>query len=103
MGDAMFFPTFLNKGSKGPPVALLQCLLIDRGCNSDNITVDGDYGEETAKGVFELQKELGVEADGNFGPQTREALANECGAPGLDVNKIPASAFSGPTTAIGLD
>lgn len=105
MDDKKFFPPYLNKGSKGPPVALLQCLLKDRGCNSDNIVVDGDYSEETAKGVKELQKTLGIEADGNFGPKTRAALANErfVFGIGFDVNAILASAFSGPTEAVGPD
>ena len=89
MGYDKLFPKYLDKGSGGPAVALLQCLLIDRSCNSENIIVDGEYGEQTAEGVRQLQQNLGVDQDGNFGPATREALKLE----GLDVNEIPAHVF----------
>lgn len=99
MDNGLLFPKYLNKGSKGPAVALLQCLLKDRGCNMENIVVDGDYGEQTARGVAELQTLLGIEPDGNFGPATRKALVDDDG--GLDVNSILAAAFTGKTLTVG--
>jgi len=92
-----FFPEYLNKGSKGPAVAFLQALLLDRSLNP-NIIIDGDYGEETAKGVSELQKELGVEEDGNFGPMTRSALYAQGG---IDVDAIEAASFQGEIAYVG--
>jgi hypothetical protein len=91
-----FFPEYLNQGSKGPAVALLQCILRDRGYSF--VTVDGEYGEETARGVRALQAGLNIKKDGHFGPATRRALVNNGG---LDVNAILAKVFSGKTKAVG--
>jgi len=90
MGEKLF-PKFMSEGSKGKGVAVLQCLLIDRGHNAENIVIDGFYRGQTAEGVRLLQKELGVEEDGRFGPATRKALA-ESG--GINVNKIEAEPFN---------
>lgn len=91
------FPEYLNQGSTGPAVALLQCLLRNDGWN-DAIIVDSIYGEETAKGVKAMQEEYQIEADGHFGPQTREVLLRNGG---LDVNSLPANIFTGETKAVG--
>ena len=97
MGETLF-PTYLNRGSKGPAVAVLQTILKARGCDPQNqIIIDGDYGNMTMLAVQRLQNELGVEADGNFGPQTRAALRERTG---LDINRIPASVFVGETEAV---
>ena len=85
-----FYPEFLNSGSKGPAVAHLQSLLLQAGYNPA-IEVDGDYGDETTKGIRELQEDLGVEVDGNFGPDTRAAWLRDGGP---DVNAIPKNAFT---------
>lgn len=92
-----FFPEYLNQGSKCPAVALLQCLLKNAGFN-DKIVVDGDYGEETAKGVRALQSMLRIEEDGHFGPATRKAMAERGG---LDVNALPADIFEGENKPVG--
>lgn len=98
MGDELFFPEYLNQGSEGPAVAVLQIMLKTWGLDQDNtLLIDGVYGERTAKAVADLQAEQGVDADGNFGPQTRKAFAK---ASGIDVNTIPANAFSGQTKAV---
>lgn len=76
---------------------MLQIILLVLGF-SDSIIVDGDYGEETAKGVMALQMFLGVEVDGNFGPATREAFKEVYK---LDIDAIPASLFQGETTGVG--
>jgi peptidoglycan hydrolase-like protein with peptidoglycan-binding domain len=96
-----FFPEFLNHGSRGPAVILLQLLLKAGGYNRTGIIPDGDYGEETAKGVRLVQGELGFAEegiDGNFGPKTRAAYRVRFG---IDVNAIPIDAFTGETKAVG--
>ena len=95
MGKKLF-PEFLNYGSQGPAVALLQCLLKDRELN-DKIIVDGDYGPETARGVRELQTQLGVEQDGHFGPETRRVFVE---GGGLDANSLEADLFVGETKEV---
>ena len=103
MNDRLF-PEYLNKGSKGPAVALLQTLLLSQDFNR-NIVVDGDYGGETARGVEELQQFLNgvanrevLEVDGNFGSETRKAYAKYFH---LDVDTLPASIFAGETVGVG--
>lgn len=98
MSDKKLFPEFLNKGSKGPPVSLLQTLLLDRSIGTGALMVDGEYGDETARAVQELQEDLDVEPDGNFGPETREAMQRQTG---FDINAIPASVFVGETVPVG--
>ena len=94
-----FFPEYLDKGSVGPAVALLQTLLVVLGFNGENIVIDGDYGGETVIGVTMLQRDLpGVEPDGNFGPATRVAFMAQYR---LDVDTLPAGIFTGVTEAVG--
>lgn len=92
MSGRKFFPPFLDSGSKGPAVAVLQALLKQAGYNSTAIIVDGWYGPETEKGVRELQRTIGVEVDGHFGPVTRAAWTK---SGGVDVDEISEDAFTG--------
>lgn len=94
--EEKLFPQYLNVGSKGAAVAALQIILRAKGLNP-HIVVDGDYGTETITGVLLLQKWLGVEADGNFGPATRQALLERTG---FDVNQIPVQPFLEGTQAV---
>ena len=96
-----FFPEYLNKGSKGPAVTLLQLLLKAGHYNALNIQVDGDYGDETAVGVKRLQEALGFdgkEIDGHFGPATRKRYAD--GIVKINVNALAADVFEGDTDAV---
>jgi peptidoglycan hydrolase-like protein with peptidoglycan-binding domain len=80
-----FFPKYLNKGAEHPAMLILQVALIAAGFNSKNIKLTGVNDEATAKGIEILQTYLGVEADGNFGPDTREAWVKRGGP---DVNAL---------------
>lgn len=91
------FPEYLNKGSRGAAVFFLQNLLLAGGYNSTSIFADGIYGEETAKGVCELQEELGVETDGHFGPTTRSVWLHNGGP---DIDSITMDSLTSGTEAI---
>jgi peptidoglycan hydrolase-like protein with peptidoglycan-binding domain len=93
-GDGTEPPT-LSEGSHGPVVEKLQTALNEgRGsfAPSSNpvLTVDGDYGPETAAAVKGAQQSGGIEADGIVGLQTwalpvhaaGQVLADLCGVPG---------------------
>lgn len=82
----LFPKPYLQSGSFGPAVVVLQAMLICLGYNSKKIIVDGDYGEETKEGVMAFQKSVKLEPDGNFGPNSRAAFLE---ITGIDVNKIP--------------
>lgn len=90
------FPQYLNIGSEGPAVLLLQLLLIALKFNHSKIVPDSQYKKETAQGVMEFQAEAQVEQDGNFGPATRAAFL---GATGIDINALLAERFEGETIA----
>jgi Putative peptidoglycan binding domain len=65
--------------------ALQDALVV---CNGQNVTVDGEYGPDTRRAVARVQAANGLEADGAFGPDTR------------DVMQWPARASSGQTTCV---
>jgi peptidoglycan hydrolase-like protein with peptidoglycan-binding domain len=89
------FPEFLDKGSRGPAVAVLQLLLKIQDFDLEQtIVVDGDYGDMTAAGVQRLQEYLQIEQDGNFGPATREAFQVEFA---FDLNLLLHVHFQGET------
>lgn len=58
---------------RGDDVALLQKRLNALGFDSGR--EDGIFGEDTARGVREFQKEYGVAEDGIWGPRSQAALA----------------------------
>ena len=59
----------LQKGSKGDSVTIIQKIL--------NITADGDFGSNTKRAVIELQKAVGLKADGIVGSATWAILLGE--------------------------
>lgn len=71
-------PRYMNRGSNGPHVVLLQVFLIGARFGK-NIMTDGDYGHITAAGVVRFQEVYGLEADGHFGPGTRERVKKNFG------------------------
>ncbi len=68
-------PNYMQKGSKGRAVTLLQVFLCGQALG-DEIIFDEEYGEMTATHVRTFQTRHELEADGNFGPATR-ALAKD--------------------------
>ena len=68
------FPKYMNQGSNGPHVTLLQAFLIGAGMEGLDVVFDGNYGPVTAAKVTRFQKLHGLEADGHFGPDTRQKV-----------------------------
>jgi peptidoglycan hydrolase-like protein with peptidoglycan-binding domain len=53
-------------------VLVLQDALAE--CNSQDVTLDGEYGPETAGAVMAVQRGAGITADGEYGPATLQAM-----------------------------
>lgn len=68
------FVSFLNVGSKGDEVKLLQNVLKKLGYFPANQEITGFYGSLTKKAVADFQKANGIDAVGYVGPKTRETL-----------------------------
>ncbi len=69
------FPEYMQKGSRGPCVTILQAFLAGSALSDERLVFDQHYGEVTASRVKFVQKVLGMtEVDGNFGPATRAAV-----------------------------
>ena len=66
----------LRRGSRGDAVRAAQYLLLCRGMTLPKYGADGDYGQETEDAVKEFQRLKGLDADGECGSLTWEALTN---------------------------
>ena len=67
----------LSKGCAGPEVKTAQRLLYAKGFKGEDgkiISIDGDFGRNTAYAVKSWQKELGLTADGWVGRDTWAAM-----------------------------
>jgi N-acetylmuramoyl-L-alanine amidase len=71
LGDRVLFHQ-VSRMFRGDDVAALQRRLLDMGFNCGR--VDGIFGPETAQALRELQRNLGVTADGTCGAETFKAL-----------------------------
>ena len=67
----------LRRGSRGDAVRAAQYLLLCRGMTLPKYGADGDYGQETEDAVKEFQRLKGLEADGECGALTWDALTKE--------------------------
>lgn len=70
----------------GAAVASMQQALVT--CNGQNIAVDGDYGEQTRQAVAQVEEQNGLAVDGSFDPQVANAM------------QWPATSSSGETTCV---
>lgn len=65
-------PDYMQTGSRGKLVIALSIFLQGLGfLRSKDIKLDGNYGSVLTANVRDLQLSLAIEADGNFGPNTR--------------------------------
>jgi peptidoglycan hydrolase-like protein with peptidoglycan-binding domain len=67
----------LRQGERGPEVAALQALLKQHGmrdAQGRELQADGDFGQRTREAVEAYQRANGLEADGIAGPRTLAAL-----------------------------
>lgn len=64
--------SFLERGSTGPEVALLQRML--NGMDKAGLSVDSSFGPAVEKAVKSAQSKRGLTADGKVGPATRSRL-----------------------------
>jgi peptidoglycan hydrolase-like protein with peptidoglycan-binding domain len=62
----------LSEGDDDEAVRALQEALVT--CNGQDIAVDGEYGPQTREAVARVQEANGLVADGTYGPPTRDAM-----------------------------
>jgi peptidoglycan hydrolase-like protein with peptidoglycan-binding domain len=53
-------------------VLVLQAALVR--CNGQSVGVDGNYGPQTTQAIMNVQRQHGVTADGAYGPATLEVM-----------------------------
>lgn len=70
----------LRNGDTGEDVQAMQEALIQLGYDCGRWGADGDFGDATERAVRAFQKTAGLEADGEVGPLTREAMRKELAA-----------------------
>src|SRR4051812_1372038 len=63
---------FLAQGDNSSAVLALQNAM--RTCYFQGITVDGDFGPNTKQALINVQHQLGIKADGVYGVQTRASM-----------------------------
>ena len=76
----MEIPGYMQKGSRGPHVTLLQgflCGVLRGSVTPKQLVYDQDYGEVTVQMVREFQVDHQLEVDGHWGPKTRGVAREE--------------------------
>lgn len=68
-------PGFLSIGMAGGVVKFAQQLLIGLGYDLGPSGADSDFGPATDRAVKQFQSDHGLDADGIWGPKTRDAVA----------------------------
>uniref|UniRef100_A0AAU3GU05 Peptidoglycan-binding protein n=1 Tax=Streptomyces sp. NBC_01401 TaxID=2903854 RepID=A0AAU3GU05_9ACTN len=63
---------WLDRGMSNSAVTALQKNL--NACYGYKLATDGVYGELTESALVSVQKKVGVKADGDYGPNTRNAM-----------------------------
>lgn len=64
----------LRNGSEGDDVKQLQTYLLELGYSLGKWGADGDFGDATEMAVEKMQKDLGCDVDGIYGPESHAAL-----------------------------
>ena len=64
----------LLKGSKGDDVKELQEALNKLPCIASKLTVDGDFGTNTARAVYTFQTIYEIKVDSKYGPESHKTL-----------------------------
>ena len=64
----------LRNGDEGEDVKAMQTNLIRLGYSCGRWGADGDFGDATEMALKKFQEEHGLEADGEFGPKSKEAM-----------------------------
>lgn len=64
----------LRNGDEGEDVKQMQSNLIRLGYSCGKWGADGDFGDATEQALKKFQSEHGLEADGEYGPKSREAM-----------------------------
>lgn len=64
----------LKNGAEGDDVKALQEALIELGYDCGKWGADGDYGDATEMAVRALQRDKGLQIDGDYGPKTHKAM-----------------------------
>ena len=77
----------LRRGSSGQEVRDLQNALIALGYDLGASGADGQFGPATEQAVIQFQQDSGLDVDGVYGPQTKNAL----NAPTVPVETTPAT------------
>ena len=77
-------------GDQGAVTVLQQSLV---HCHGQTVTVDGQYGQQTADAVTAVQRQAGITPDGAYGPATLEVMRwpvdGATGAPDCAVGVSP--------------
>ncbi|CAL9623395.1 peptidoglycan-binding domain-containing protein [Streptomyces sp. enrichment culture] len=63
---------YMNKGAQSSAVTVLQKAL--KYCYSQELGVDGIFGNDTRTALINAQSRERIDADGGYGSQTRQAL-----------------------------
>ena len=69
--------SYLSVGDKGAAVKEMQKMLIACGYDCGSSGADGDFGNGTKSALVSYQKNHGLEADGKYGPKSKETLTTE--------------------------
>lgn len=69
--------SYLSVGDKGTAVKEMQTMLIACGCDCGSSGADGDFGNDSEKGLKLYQKTHNLEVDGKYGSKSKETLTAE--------------------------
>lgn len=61
----------VGRGDQDAVVVLQDAL---SQCNRESVSVDGEYGPQTAAAVMDVQSRAGITADGEYGPATLQVM-----------------------------